>query len=283
MFTPSPAPATLEEQVFLGQTTDNNTAPFEGETTPFFISFKIPGDTTPSSTVGLSRRDTTPTQSANSIPNLATAIPIPSLTQDGTPPAANLLPFPSFQPLRLYNRGRYDEHYGFYTYYDRNIFMKSINTTQQNQGPVPADENGGSTQSGATARCTWRDTRFKVQIWTRLANATLLARASSGSKLDGGDFTRPGTFPYPVTMTMDRHGGGLTTKMLYCYGMDDHGRIDINSRKFQGEDRAFGGKLVNPAQGPFDKVNVTKAEGGPGGIDGGSGGCACQWANWATK
>ena len=286
LFPPSPAPPTLEEQAFLGQTTDNNTAPFEGESTPFLISFDVPGNPTPTTTTGLNRRDATPTQSGNSIPNIATAIPIPSLNPDSTPPPANLLPFPSFQPLRLYNRGRYDEHYGFYVYYDRNIFMKSItiqNATEQAQGSIPADENGGSTFDGATARCTWRDTRFKVQIWTRLTNATLLSHASSGSKLSGGDFARPGTFPYPVTVTLDRHGGGLTTKMLFCYGMDNRGRIDINSRVFQGEQRGFGGKLVNPALGPFDSVNVTKADGGPGGIDGGSGGCGCQWANWSTQ
>lgn len=68
--------------------------------------------------------------------------------------------------------------------------------------------------------------------------------------------------------------------MLFCFALDAGGHIDVNSRQFQREDRAFGGKLVNPAAGPFQAVNVTLANGGPGGIDGGSGGCGCEWANW---
>jgi hypothetical protein len=284
IFSPAPAPPTLDDQRFLGKTTDNITAPFEGESTPFFISFDVPGDVT---TGTKAKRQATPTQSVNSIPNIATAIPIPSLNPDGTPPAANLLPFPSSQPLILYNRGLPNEHLGFYTYFDRTIFMKSIsiqNQTEQAQGAIPADENGGSTSSAATALCTWRDTRYKVQIWTKLlgAKTQLLPHAATGSKLAGGDFARPGSFPYPVTITVDRHGGGLTTKMLYCYGLDDRGRVQINSKKFQLENRAFGGALVNPAQGPFDNIIVATAQGGPGGIDGGTGGCQCQWQNWAT-
>lgn len=86
--------------------------------------------------------------------------------------------------------------------------------------------------------------------------------------------------PYPVTVTLDRHGGGLTTKMLYCYGLDARGDVVDNEKVFQPENRSFGGTLVNPAEGPFMNVNVSTAMGGPGGIDGGTGGCSCLWQNF---
>jgi hypothetical protein len=70
--------------------------------------------------------------------------------------------------------------------------------------------------------------------------------------------------------------------MLYCYGMNDREIQNTDSRQFQPEDRAFGGDIVNPSQA-FGVVPVTTAEGGPGGIDGGNGGCMCEWANWLAK
>jgi hypothetical protein len=76
-----------------------------------------------------------------------------------------------------------------------------------------------------------------------------------------------------VTVTLDRHGGNPAKKNLYCYQMESDGTIQNKDSKksFQFEDRAFGGNLVNGTQG---KTSVT----GP--IDGGTGGCRCQWQNW---
>ena len=306
VFQPAPQPPTVEEQTFLGNTTDHNAEPFAGENTPFIISFNPPTNAGGSSSkMRILKRQGSALSSAagsatttasgstsfgtNTIPNLATAIPIPETNPDGTAEPANLLPFPVYQPLRLYNRGLDNEHYGFYTYFERSIFLRSItiqNTTEQAQGNIPADADGGSAEMGATAVCTWRDTRFLVQIWTRKNSTQLLPKPTGGSPAGSSStnssttFVRPGSFPYPVTITIDRHGGGLSTKMLFCYGMDEREHIDVNSRKFQPEDRASGGSLVNPALGPFTNVNVTIAQGGPGGIDGGSGGCGCQWQNF---
>jgi hypothetical protein len=316
-FQPSPGPPALDEQAFLGNTTDNNSQPFAGETTPFYITFNPPFAATSTSkklklkakrqggsdgiNTSESQLGSSPTSSSlsserastsaiNTIPDIATAIPLPSTNPDGTALPANLVPFPAYQPVRLYNRGLATEHYGFYTYFDRSIFMKSIsiqNSTEQAEGDIPADENGGSAFEGATARCTWSNTRFLVQIWTR-SNAALLPKASASSAptpttsaLGAVEtFVRPGSFPYPITITLDRHGGGLTTKMLYCYGLDERGDVKVNEKVFQLENRSFGGMLVNPAEGPFMGVNVSTAQGGPGGIDGGTGGCLCRWKNF---
>jgi hypothetical protein len=55
----------------------------------------------------------------------------------------------------------------------------------------------------------------------------------------------------------------------------------------QLEDRGFGGTLVNPASGIFDDLDgssgTSNSTTGYGGVDGGSGGCTCQWANWVKK
>ncbi|EOD45646.1 hypothetical protein UCRNP2_7632 [Neofusicoccum parvum UCRNP2] len=243
--TPSPAAPSQEDQAFLGNTTDGNSKPFAGEDTPFFISF-LNGEHVSSKRFA-KRQDST-----NG--SIADIIPAPDVAADGTAAAANLLTFPANQQLRLYNRGQADEHYGFYNYYDRSIFLKNnIAVNSTDTGEVQADQNGGSTKDAAKVRCTWRQTRFLVQIWTNSE---------------------------AITVTLDRHGGNITEKMIYCYGMDDDGRIIDDSAKLQLENRDFGGTLVNPAQGPFGNVNVTLADGGPGGIDGGTGGCGCKWRNW---
>ncbi|OAL07392.1 hypothetical protein IQ06DRAFT_264307 [Phaeosphaeriaceae sp. SRC1lsM3a] len=259
---PSPAPPSDADRSFLGQTTDKNAAPFGGETTPLLITFQDPKKTASR----LVRR-----ADASDPTNITGVIPPPMLDRDGTAAAASLLPFPSAQPLRLYDRGTDNEHYGFYTYFDRSIFLKQINGT--NRGGNPADTDGGSPKSAASLRCTFSETRFLVQIWTRSKTSKPLLQ---GSTQTGPDATkRPGTFPYPVTVTIDRHGGNAAKKNLYCYQMESDGTIqDKESKKsFQFEDRAFGGNLVNGTQG---RPLVS----GP--IDGGTGGCRCQWQNWLS-
>jgi hypothetical protein len=258
---PSPAPPSDTDRSFLSKTTDGNAAPFEGEATPLFITFQ---DAKKAASRLLKRAG------PDDPTNITGVIPPPSLESDGTAAAANLLPFPSAQPLRLYNRGKENEHYGFYAYFDRSIFLKQINGT--NRGGNPADINGGSLKSAATMRCTYTETRFLVQIWTRSQHSKPLLQRST----PGTDPTkRPGTFPYPVTVTLDRHGGNAARKMLYCYAMESDGTIlHKDSKKFfQFEDRGFGGNLINSTQG------LPNAS-GP--IDGGTGGCNCKWQNWLS-
>ncbi|KAF2835540.1 hypothetical protein M501DRAFT_941909 [Patellaria atrata CBS 101060] len=299
-FAPSPPAPNLEDLAFIGNTTDQNVEPFEGEETPFFITLLSPRKETPSRVVRR-QEDEEPTSTSNDF-NIVTLIPPPSVVVGGVAAPAELLPLPESQPLRLYNRGEPEEHYGFYTYFDRSIFMKNINIrndTENDFAAIPADQDGGSTIEGAQVRCTWAQTRFLVQIWTNSGDTMPLLGAPSDSSSTpkptstfvpssadaptANDFDQPGSFPYPVTITLDRHGGDLRSKMLYCYGMDNRSKIIRDLRKFYIETRDFGGELVNPAGGPFsfgDEIPVAIEDGGPGGIDGGNGGCSCQWANW---
>ncbi|RMZ66619.1 glycoprotease family [Pyrenophora seminiperda CCB06] len=259
---PSPAPPSTADMSFLGQTTDGNSAPFEGEETGLLISMQDPTASTSQHTKRANANDPT---------NITAVIPPPMLASDGTAAPANLLPFPSAQPLRLYNRGKDDEHYGFYNYFDRSIFLKQINGT--NRGGNPTDVDGGSTKDAANLRCTYSQTRFLVQIWTRSKDSKPLLQKSASNA--SAVFARPGTLPYPVTVTIDRHGGDPSKKNLYCYEMEGDGSIknEDSKKSFQFEDRGFGGNLVKGTQG---QGNVN------GSIDGGTGGCRCQWLNWLS-
>ena len=291
LYAANPSPPSQEDQAFLGNTTDKLLIPFDGESTPFYMSFL---DATPPP-AQISKRQSQ--NSTDQFPDVLGAIPSPPINPNGTVGAANLLPFPSAQPLRLYNRGTHNEHFGFYTYFDRSIFLKStalLNVTTSPVGEVPDDKNGGSEENAATVRCTWTQTRFLVQVWTNRGNSTTLlqgpnptstsssqpVQTSNPGTSSANDFARPGSFPYPITITLDRHGGDITKKMIFCYGLDDREHVLSDEKKIQLEDRAFGGALINPALGVFGNVKVSLAEGGPGGIDGGEGGCGCEWRNW---
>ena len=295
LYSPSPSPPSQEDQTFLGNTTDNNAFPFNGEHTPFFMSFLSP--TKLPSRLLKSRSSSNTDNTTDSFPNITNSIPIPDTNPNGTAAAAVFLPYPSAQPLRLYNRGQSTEYYGFYTYFSKSILLKStapIDGISNNTSSIPDDENGGAEEDAASVRCTWAQTRFLVQIWTnkgfvassQASNTSPNISSSNSTNLtnsSANDFQTPGSFPYPITITLDRHGGNISSKMIYCYGLDDEEKPVSSQVKIQLENRSFGGKLVNPTQGPFGDVNVTLADGGPGGIDGGSGGCGCQWKNFGWQ
>jgi len=276
-FIPNPAPPSFADDFFLGNTTDGITSKNKaGEPTPFYISFL-------SKPPAVAKRELIIRQSSSDpFPNVTEVIPPPSLNPDGTAAPANLLPFPSQQPIRLYDRGLPTEHYGFYTYFDRSIFLKSLDLVNStNQGEVPDDENGGATEAEAAFRCTWTQTRFLIQMWTRMNGTSQLLNSTnthpSGST-NQTDLTQPGTFPYPITITTDRHGGDPSLKMIYCYEMDDREGIVAGSGKINEENRGFGGTIINPAPSVF----ANSSDPGLGGFDGGTGGCSCQWSNFVT-
>jgi hypothetical protein len=280
-FVPSPAPPSFADDFFLGNTTDNIASSNKaGEPTPFFISFLQSSNSTTSKRSLVERQS--PDNSSDTFPNISSIIPAPSLNSDNTAAPANLLPLPTQQPIRLYDRGLPTEHYSFYTYFDRSIFLKSLdllNSSNLANGEVPDDENGGAQESEASFRCTWTQTRFLVQMWTRMnTTARLLNSTHTISKDPAHDFSQPGSFPYPITITTDRHGGNPNTKMLYCYSMDDREGIVKDSGKIMSEQRDFGGTLTNPATLLFNASGPSDPK--LGGFDGGTGGCGCGWQNW---
>ncbi|CZT11431.1 uncharacterized protein RAG0_15578 [Rhynchosporium agropyri] len=276
-FVPSPTPPSTAEGIFLGNATDGVVSERKaGEPTPFYISFL--------SSVGstISKRQLLG-NSGKVFPDITSIIPPPSLRSDGTAASANLLPFPSQQPVRLYDRGLPTEHYGFYTYFDRSIFLKSIerlNSSNLDDGEVSADRNGGTQETEAAFRCTWSQTRFLVQMWTRMNASTQLLNSTQHvpSRNPAVDLKQPGSFPYPTSITTDRHGGDPSLKMVYCYEMNSRQGLVAGSGKINAENRAFGGTAFNPAPSFFSNTSDPSL----GGFDGGTGGCSCQWSNFRS-
>ena len=316
LFESNPAPPSLADQNFLGNTTDNITFPFDGEATPFFMTFLPTSPVLPpafSSTPTNSRLRTR--QSSNStIKNPSLNIPPPALNTNGTAAPANVLPnnpYPISQPVRLYNRGQDTEHYGFYTYYDKAIFLTSTLPLNGGETPPPEDENGGASMGQAKNRCTFSQTRFLVQIWTNPAFGRVVSNRGSTSGLIGNeagikatgvgpngttsatDFAPPGSFPYPITITLDRHGGDPKTKAAFCYRLTSDGSgsiVETDGLDEDGnpspflivEERGAGGPgLINPVPSIIDTPgNGAGFNPNAGGVDGGVGGCLCQWTNF---
>ncbi|OAG40044.1 hypothetical protein AYO21_05725 [Fonsecaea monophora] len=290
LFDPNPTPPSRADQIFMGNTTDNITKPFEGEQTPFYITFVPVFPIDPSNTTATASSPTGSKLRRRQSTNSSDAIPAPDVLSDGSAAPANLLPndpYPSSQPIKLYNRGQADEHYGFYIYYDKAIFLHStaaLNTSEftDNNGIDPEDENGGSTRDQSRLRCTFSQTRFLVRMWTNPAfGATLLPAASNGTNsTDGGssnsatDFSRPGSFPYPTTISIDRHGGNINKKAVYCYGVDQLQVIQSDIKTIVPEFRSVSGTLINAAPGLVNGTisDDTGFDQEAGGIDGGTGG-----------
>jgi hypothetical protein len=274
----SPTPPSFAEEFFLGNTTDGIlSANKAGEPTPFYISFLPATKGANITRRGIAARQTL-SNTTDEFPDLNLIIPQPSLNSDGSAASVSLLPLPTQQPIRLYDRGLPTEHYGFYTYHDRSIFLKSIDPVNSTTDEVPADLNGGVEVDQAGFRCTWTQTRFLVQIWTHMNTTARLLNSThpTAGRNASTDFLQPGSFPYPVTITSDRHGGNSATKLIYCYKLDNRGGLIKASAKIMQESRFFGGVAVNPAAALFRNETDSKQ----GGFDGGSAGCKCEWDNF---
>lgn len=265
-FESQPSPPDFKEMFFLGNTTDDVKSDEKGgEPTPFYIS--LLNSTDDETTLKrLARRQEDGV-------NLTGALPDPDLNEDGTPKPAVLLPKPVQQPVRLYDRGLPTEHYGFYTYFKRTIFLKSVTVLNDtDEGDIPLDRDGGSRETEADFIATWSETRLLVRIWTRTLEANTSTLLETGESIDGSEeLIRPGTMPYPVTVTLDTHGGDPAKKFVWAWPLDDRQQVDTDQVKLLANDIGAGGTWVNKRSRGDAKF---------GGFDGGTGGCKCEWVNW---
>ncbi|KAI9719524.1 MAG: hypothetical protein M1828_006153 [Chrysothrix sp. TS-e1954] len=252
--TAQPPPPSLQDQAFIGNTTDTLT-PIEGEATGFSMTF-LPSQEVKSHTAArLARRDNATT--TRTIPKAPVEAPI-------------FYPLPSAQPLKLYNRDHVDEHYGFYSYFDRSQYVKKSNASALS-GATAVYVNASD---DANALCIFSQTRFLVQIWTKHK----LSSPQSNSTSSANDFNTPGSLQLSTTITLDRHGGDASKKGVYCYSLDANKHPLASAKWLVPEDRASGGRIVNPAPGPFQSVQSSSDQQWHyGGSDGGSGGCRCAW------
>ncbi|KAJ4417014.1 hypothetical protein N0V85_002031 [Neurospora sp. IMI 360204] len=269
-FIPRPSPPEFQDMYFLGNTTDGIvSAEKAGEPTPFYISILRTLDDSVGPNM-LARRDAEVDSASSNQLNKRQSkgggvdlsfIP-PVLNSDGTGAPAVLMPFPTQQPLRLFDRGLPTEHLGFYTYFNKTVYLS---------GDASSDRVGGSTASDSNFIITWLSARYKVEIWTRQVNATRLLGSQSNGGAAANNSTRPGTFPYPVTVTLDTHGGIPGRKFAFSRGVGAGGKILMNDTKFILNNMNQTGDWVNPGA----TFNPSF-----GGMDGGTGGCQCRYTNW---
>ena len=175
----------------------------------------------------------------------------------------------------------------FYTYFDRSLYTSdSPNSTFSGTGSNLTDASTSNIPlQDASAVCTWSQTRFLVQIWTQKPDvASLNATVSTKTPADNSsanDMVAPGSFPYSITITLDRHGGDADGKGVYCYGLNEKHHVMKSKWTWVAEDRGFGGTLLNPAKAPnTNGTSLSRRDDNGGGIDAGTGGCSCQWENW---
>lgn len=269
---PSPDPPSFEEMWFLGNTTDGIVSDDKaGEPTPFYISLLSSISQPVGSNIIEKRGSGLVTR------QFGIELPPPDLKEDGTGAPARLLPEVRQQPIRLYDRGLPTEHYGFYTYFRRTIYLRSVTTLNRTGviDDVPLDKEGGSRESEANFLVTWAETRFLMQIWTNSdATKGLLLKGDKPGIEDTANLTRPGTMPYPVTMKLDTHGGDPQKKFVWAWPINERQQIDTGSTKFLANDLSKGGTVVNLRSSKNPSF---------GGFDGGSGGCRCEWLNFVEK
>ena len=212
-----------------------------------------------------------------------TSIPALPLQQNGNVALPQLYPLVAAQPLRLYNRGLDTEHLGFYTYFDRIVLYR------------PSSGNGtittGNSTSSSPNLVIYSQTRLRVQIWTRRGTVTALPASTANSTASGGpppakdstanDFDGSGSFPYPVTITIDRHGGVADRKAVYAFTLDSTGTRAVSTKGHWISEQRGGAALVHPANVPGLTNGTTGMQRrdslGYGGVDGGQGGCSCSW------
>ncbi|KAI0482433.1 hypothetical protein GGR56DRAFT_619923 [Xylariaceae sp. FL0804] len=283
-FKPDPQPPSIAEMEFLGNTTDHIVEdPKQGEPTPFFISLLEDVDGTVGPNMVTRRQNNAISGSGGDGTgsfNLSSILPAPKLNPDGTGAGAVSWPQPTQQPVRLFDRGRPTEHYGFYVHFDKSIYLKNGTAADA------ADADGGVPIQNATSIVTFAQSRFLVQVWTGMGASTRLLGRTGGPVPDAEEannngtsanmLAQPGTMPWPVTVTVDQHGGDASAKIDYAYGVVTPDlTIDRGDARLIDVDTGFGGTLVN---GLHDSPDMSL-----GGIDGGTGGCRCEWVNFKSS
>lgn len=250
---PDPKPPSFEEMFFLGNTTDGVVSDDKaGEPTPFYISILESSSDSFKPDV-IQKRAVLPRQFSDQLPD-------PEVDENGRGAPARTLPTATQQPMRLYDRGLPTEHYGFYTYFRRTIYLRTLSAN--NTAAVDRDSEGGAELVDAKFVVTWSETRFLVKLWTNSGDSKLLS--------DGKGGKQPGTMPYPVTMKLDTHGGDADKKFVWARKVVD-GVIDGEEAGFLANDIGVGGEVVNPRSDGNRSF---------GGVDGGVGGCGCEWVNF---
>lgn len=130
-------------------------------------------------------------------------------------PESHMLPSALMnQPLRLFNRGRDNEHYGFHVYFDKTVqFANNTSGDNGSSGPRGARDTGGVSAAESQYRIRWVNTRFRVAIFTSKGGGRKVQTASA-SEAD-----------HPVDIWEDRADGlqGRDGRVIMALPLDKDG------------------------------------------------------------
>ncbi|KAK6341136.1 hypothetical protein TWF696_008223 [Orbilia brochopaga] len=240
-------------------------SPLEGEATNFYISL-LPSNTTDTPSNALQLPSKQKRSHSRHFPRQATTT---GTTPTATPvqlealPQATVLPdHYTSQQLRFFDRGLPSEHFKFMTFFQKTIYLRTIDADTSNAGPNKLDASGGVSPEEARFVCNWPQTRYITKIYTR-PNAT----DAAGQKkfiVDPNTIgvirgTNAGGFAgYAVEISEDIANYDKVRPTVSCWPIDERGKID--------------------PLGMQRRVLVQGIGTGTSGVD--YRGCQCTWSNF---
>ena len=191
-------------------------------------------------------------------------------------------PLPSIlrnQPLRLMDKGLPSEHYTAHMYFQKSIYLDSINISSH---PPSHNNEVPGTSDSAKYACIWLFTRFKIQIFTRKSqDSVLVDREQNRFQIDpefGSSMTntKDPIMPYPVTISEDRLGGSENAvgRTIACYEILDNvnsggGEGKRLGKRYSWPERSESGSLAASSSTLLKRKQKA--------------GCFCEWANWRNR
>lgn len=195
-----------------------------------------------------------------------------SLSDPSQNPPAMLPVLLRNQPLRLMNQGLPGEHYAAHIYFQKSLYLDSINRTSRQ--PKYNNEVPGNSDKAKYA-CIWSFTRFKVQIFTRKNQDLVLVDRERNRFLIDPNFgasisnQKDPILPYPVTILEDRITGNENDigKNIACYEIlpDESGQGKRLGKRLTGLEN------TTPIVGTSALDGRRKK------------GCFCEWGNWKFR
>jgi len=195
-----------------------------------------------------------------------------SLADPSQNPPAMLPALLRNQPLRLMEKGLPGEHYAAHMYFQKSLYLDSINVTSEQ--PKHNNEVPGNSDKAKYA-CVWSFTRFKVQIYTRKNQDLVLVDRERNRFLIDPNFgssisnQKNPILPYPVTISEDRITGNEVAigKNIACYEI-------LPGAGGQGKKL---GKRLSWVEKKTPIAETSTLDGRR------KQGCFCEWGNWKFR
>ncbi|KAJ6263325.1 hypothetical protein Dda_1888 [Drechslerella dactyloides] len=239
-----------------------SSSPPEGEATNFYISL-LPSNTTDGPSNALQLPSKQKRSHSRHFPRQVTATSTATPVQLEALPQATVLPnHYTSQQLRFFDRGLPSEHFKFMTFFQKTIYLRTIDADTSNAGTNKLDADGGVSPSEARFVCNWPQTRYITKIYTR-PNATdstgqkkLIVDPNTIGLVRGAN--AGGFAGYAVEIEEDIANYDKVRPTVSCWAIDERGKIDPNNMQ--------------------RRLLVQGIGTGTSGVD--YRGCQCTWSNF---